>query len=460
MPSDVLARPFFRAYALLWRVGLRLLRRNRRLADGWDERTGAETSGFRADLWLQAASGGEARIALSVCGSLPSDAAMSILVSTWTRQGRDLVEKAIPGLRASHPHLDIAVRFAPFDRPDIALAALKEASPRLVVLLETELWPGLLAGCRSLGIPVHIINGRITGGTVRLGKLLSGVMRAIAPERVLAVSEADAQRFAGVLGHDSEVMPNIKFDLAAARPLPDSAARLPVSFGGPVFLFASLRHSDETRISGHLHLIRRHFPDAAVVIVPRHLHRVRPWMERLEDLGLRPVLLSGLGDSSEMPEGAALVWDRFGDLPGLYAEATAVFVGGSFGQGGQNFLEALSAGVVPCIGPSASSFLWAMSASGSLPSLEEAGLLHVRKTPKAVVETMLMQAGADISAFAGRGLVSGILCRMSPGCASPLAPAMPKDEVRAGFDSWLEPRRGGSALAARVIMERLGRHAG
>lgn len=457
MSSGIFSRPFFRFYAFLWNAALPLLRRNRRLADGWEERIGAGRTEFKADLWIQAASGGEARLAVSVCGSLPPDAGLRILVSTWTRQGRDVIEKALPGLAVSRPGLEIAVRFAPFDRPDIARAALENAAPRLVVLLETELWPGLLGACRSLGIPVQVINGRITGATARLGRILPGVMRAIAPERVLAVSEAEARRFSGVLGSAPEVMPNIKFDLAEARRIPGPESRLPVEFEGPVFLFASTRHTDETRISGHLHLIRRHFPGAAAVIVPRHLHRVRPWQERLEDLGLRPLLLSELGEASRIPASATLVWDRFGDLPALYGKAAAVFVGGSFGQGGQNFLEALSAGIVPCIGPSASNFLWAMDRSGGLPSLEEAGLLHVLKTPKAVVETMLMQAGADRSAFEEGGLFSGVLRRMLSCRTDAVSKALPKEDVMGLFEAWLEPRKGGSALASRVIMERLAR---
>jgi len=196
---------------------------------------------------------------------------------------------------------------------------------------------------------------------------------------------------------------------------------------------------------------------AAAVIVPRHLHRVRPWQERLEDLGLRPLLLSELGEASRIPASATLVWDRFGDLPALYGKAAAVFVGGSFGQGGQNFLEALSAGIVPCIGPSASNFLWAMDRSGGLPSLEEAGLLHVLKTPKAVVETMLMQAGADRSAFEEGGLFSGVLRRMLSCRTDAVSKALPKEDVMGLFEAWLEPRKGGSALASRVIMERLAR---
>ena len=123
-----------------------------------------------------------------------------------------------------------------------------------------------------------------------------------------------------------------------------------------------------------------------------------------------------------------LIWDRFGDLPQLYAAARAVFVGGSFGQGGQNFLEALSAGRIPCIGPSAHNFLWAMGTGDpSMPSLEQAGLLRVAHTPKDVIDIMLEQASSTYD----------------------------RKLVRERFREWLAPRQGGAAGTARDIEETL-----
>ena len=109
MASSVFSRPFFFFYSLLWRAALPFLKKSRRLADGWPERLIPEdwlapdfpsVSGeHTVDIWLQAASGGEARLAVSVCRSLSKDKPLRVLVATWTRQGRDVIEKAIPALK-------------------------------------------------------------------------------------------------------------------------------------------------------------------------------------------------------------------------------------------------------------------------------------------------------------------------------------------------------------------------
>jgi 3-deoxy-D-manno-octulosonic-acid transferase len=148
MASSVFSRPFFFFCGLLWRAALPFLKRSRRLADGWQERLvpaqwlepdfTPDAEGHAVDIWLQAASGGEARLAISVCRSLSKDKPLRVLVATWTRQGHDVIEKAIPSLKESHPQLALTVRFAPFDRPDIARRALALAKPRLVALLEIK----------------------------------------------------------------------------------------------------------------------------------------------------------------------------------------------------------------------------------------------------------------------------------------------------------------------------------
>lgn len=439
MSAPILSRPFFRIYGLLWKLAGPFLKKSRRLADGWQERHAPEgwlssdfpsqEGGHAVDVWLQAASGGEARLAVSVCQSLDASLPLRVLVVTWTRQGRDVVEKALPSLAESHPRLRIAVRFAPFDHPAIVARAMEQASPRLVALLETELWPGLLAVCRGKDIPVCVVNGRITSSTIRFGKLLPSLMADIAPSSVHAISEKDRLAFASIFPCRTEVMPNIKFDLAALGLSALPAKRNGIfGVGGPVFLFASVRTHEETRLPSHLSRIREAMPEASVVIVPRHLHRVDAWRSLLDDLGLRPILLSQLGRGQTVPKGQVLVWDRFGDLPQLYASARAVFVGGSFGQGGQNFLEALSAGRIPCIGPSADNFLWAMgSDTPEMPTLEEAGLLRVAQTPAEVIDIMLEQAAVKKD----------------------------REALRESFRLWLGPRLGGSARAARLLEAQL-----
>ena len=109
----------------------------------------------------------------------------------------------------------------------------------------------------------------------------------------------------------------------------------------------------------------------------------------------------------------------------MFREMFLAFVGGSFGQGGQNFLESLAAGRVPCIGPSASNFLWAMSREGNHPSLEQSGLLCSAPTPREVIDVMLRQAEAP----------------------------RPRNDVRKDFQDWLSPRLGGSLLTASILEE-------
>ena len=436
MPASLFSRPFFRFYRALWTAAHPLLRRNRRLADGWKERLAPPDwlspefslkNGHAVDVWIQAASGGEARIAVEICRNFSPASDLRVLVTTWTRQGRDVLEKALDKLKADHPRLSILVRFAPFDHPDIVRRALAMASPRMMVLLETELWPGLLAACREKNIPVHVFNGRINSSTVHFGRLLSSLMAEISPVAVHAISRYDKQAFSSVFPCPVDMMPNIKFDLAAqALEIPLCAQSEFFRSEGPVFLFASVRQCEETRIPGQLSRLYRAVPNASVIIVPRHLHRVPYWKSVLEDLALMPVLVSNLAPGDTIPRRHTLLWDRFGDLPQLYASAQAVFVGGSFGQGGQNFLEALSAGRIPCIGPSAHNFVWAMGLGDpSMPSLKDAGLLRVAHTPKDVISIMLEQA----------------------------ASVPDRADVRKTFKAWLTPRCGGAGFTARALEE-------
>jgi 3-deoxy-D-manno-octulosonic-acid transferase len=444
MSSSVFSRPFFLFYRLVWRLARPLLKRSKRLADGWQERfvpadwlepdlpaSDTDAAEHPADIWLQAASGGEARLAVAVCRALSRERAFRVLIATWTRQGRDVVEKALPSLAQSHPLLRVAVRFAPFDQPDVALRAVRLARPRVLALLETELWPSLMAACREENVPVFVLNGRINASTVRFGRVFASFMRDVAPRRVCAIAERDRQGFASIFGCPTEVMPNIKFDLAAELlDAPLSEASQSFVPGGPVFLFASVRDCEETRLPEHFSRILKAEPEARIVIVPRHLHRVEEWKKRLGERGFDALLVTKTAPGQPVPRGCVLIWDRFGDLPGLYAAAQAVFVGGSFGMGGQNFLESLAAGRVPCICPSAENFLWAMD-SGGLPSLEESGLLRVAPTPEAVMDAMLELA------------------------SSPL----PREAVRERFRAWLEPRLGTSARCAALLEQAAQEHA-
>ena len=460
---------FLKAYGMLWRVLIPFLRRNKRLADGWEERRvpvdwlahvpWAMRERRGCDVWLQAASGGEARLALAVLEALPErasgtgarDNAWRVLLITWTRQGRDVLEAGVARIGALRRDMLCAVRFAPLDEPATALRALELAEPRVLALLETELWPGLMAACRETGVPLAVLNGRMTNTSYECYRVLRNVLRDMPPRRVLAMCGEDLSRFCGIFDGAGnppcrlELIPNIKFDLAlhtldracqsAAEPLPEMACggNLRLLFGtAPLALFASTREQEENRLCPRILELRRKNPACVIVLAPRHMHRVEAWRSRFYDLGIPCVLASSLNADapceSLAPE-AVVLWDRFGDLPHLYAAADAVYVGGGFGQGGQNFLEALAGGVVPCVGPRLGNFLWALG-DDCPPALAEAGLLRICRRLVDVRDYML----------------AGTRARRTEG---------EREAVRARFRTWLEMRTGGSRRTAQVLAQML-----
>ncbi len=134
-------------YGLVWRGARPLLRRHRRLNDAFDQRLvpsdWAPSGGV--DLWIQAASGGEALLARRLLEELARRGApLRVLCTSCTRQGLETLEAARNRAAEHAPHIQVFVRFFPLDEPALMRRALALAAPRLLVLLETELWPGLL----------------------------------------------------------------------------------------------------------------------------------------------------------------------------------------------------------------------------------------------------------------------------------------------------------------------------
>jgi 3-deoxy-D-manno-octulosonic-acid transferase len=421
---------FFRAYSVLWRLARPFLRRGGRLADGWKEREVPPGWCEPVDIWIHAASGGEARLAISLLEQFSPRPGLRALLTAWTRQGRDMLERGAASLEETRPWLRTFVRFAPLDEPSVVRRAMEQAGPRLLVLLETEIWPGLLGACAERGVPAHIVNARMTRVSYELYRLLPPGLLNLPLAGIHAVSREDALRFSRLFGEKGaaagavSVLPNVKFgQAAAAAAAPPDQGLLPLFRGAsPVFLFASVRQQEETRLAPLFPRLLRDFPGAVLVVAPRHIHRVKPWLERLADMGLNPLPSSALGEDRAAVPGGSVIWDRFGDLPRLYAVADAVFVGGSLKGGGQNFLEAPAAGVVPCVGPSLDNFRWALG-EDQPPSLADAGLLTVCPSVRSLRE------------------------KLAAAAASP----PDRGQIRRLFQAWLSPRAGGAAGIVRLL---------
>jgi len=356
------ARLMLGLYGLAWRAALPGLWRNKRLREGWAQRTLAQGPPPKADVWVQAASGGEAYLAWELLAKLSrreTAAPLTVLCTTFTSQGLGILERAKEALA---PRIAVVPAYVPFDLPGRMDRALAAVAPRAVVLLETELWPGLLAACGKRGVPALALNARMTAKSLRGYMRMPGFWRAFAPSRVLAVSPDDAARFARLYpGTDVGQMSNIKFDrldFTPAAPKPELAALLPQNASGdaPFIVLGSVRRQEEAPALDIIKGLRERLPGAVIGLFPRHMERVGAWREALAKAAV-PFALRSAGAPAK--PGTVMVWDAFGELGHAFALARACFIGGSLADlGGQNFLEPLAHGVTPVIGPSWSNFAW------------------------------------------------------------------------------------------------------
>jgi 3-deoxy-D-manno-octulosonic-acid transferase len=255
-----------------------------------------------------------------------------------------------------------------------------------MVLLESEIWPGLLRALKSRHCSIIIVNGRITDRSLRRYRLWPSIWQTLRPDKILAVSPADADRFGKLFGPDKvEIMANIKFDRTA--PLESGTgdhnrlkAILPP--GIPFVVLASVRRAEESKVSQIIDEIIHIRPQTVIGLFPRHIQRLAFWQDALTRMAIPWTLRSSTYDV--VPAGTVVLWDTFGELVPAYRLAQSAFVGGSLAPlGGQNFLEALVSGVVPVIGPSWQNFAWVGQ------EIIEAGLLRIASDCRQVAALIL-----------------------------------------------------------------------
>jgi len=363
-------------YEALWRPAAKILKHNRRLADGYAQRTLQSPLPAPADLWIQAASVGESYLAWELLKHLQPPHPIRVLLTTNTVQGRLILEKVVANCAGNSSKVSARVGYFPFDRPSWMHRVVESVRPRLAVLLETELWPGHLYALKRFGSRVLIVNGRMSTASLRGYRLWAPLWSRLAPDRILAVSSTDAQRFAAVFPRSRvEVVSNIKFDRLQFDSDQDGTAN-PVAelFDDrtPVVVLGSIRQEEEPSIQRLLLALHARHPECIICLFPRHQPRQSAWVEFLRRNGLSWTLRSKIEES--VPAGGVIVWDTFGELAHAYRIARAAFVGGSLAPlGGQNFLEPLVSGLRPVIGPWWESFHWVGT------EIVESGLVRVAR---------------------------------------------------------------------------------
>lgn len=352
-----------RAYDALWRLLPPLLKRNARLREGFAQRM-LQTPLPHAALWLHAASAGESYLAESIAQALvpfvPEGARLHILATTNTRQGHDILTRAGERLTGSGAPVALFAAYCPFDRPSLIRAAMTAVNPTVVTLLETELWPGLMASAKEHGATLVVANARMSPRTLARSLPLAGLLRPFGPHEVLAISNRDANRYAALFpGTAVTVTSNIKFDQLRLDAPPEPSQTLSAFLPGDAefVVFGSVREPEEAAVTTAMAALLDERPQAVIGLFPRHMERLRAWEKRLQAAGLRFRAKTAL-DGPAAP-GSIILWDAFGELRDAYSLARAAFLGGSLAPlGGQNFLEPLAAGTPAVIGPHWKNFAW------------------------------------------------------------------------------------------------------
>ena len=382
----------FSLYDLCWKAAIPFLKKNSRIADGFQSRMLSCGPVPEARIWIQSASAGEAFLTWEILKHLDITDPLTILLTTGTRQGMDTLEKAAEDMHATRPGMTIHTSFFPFDRPGLMEKAVSRIRPELMILVELEVWPGLLRALKNHGCRTLVLNGRLTDKSLNRYLIWPALWQDLAPDKICAISETDARRFKTLFpGCQVRVVPNIKFDRLPRdtdQEASDGENPLTALFNTnqPIIVLGSVRQEEEDMVEKIIEMLHSHIPDGLIFLFPRHMHRIDHWSKRLTAMGLSWTLRSGIKTSVSR----VILWDAFGELAHAYRMADAAFVGGSLAPlGGQNFLEALASGVIPVSGPSWDNFSWVGQ------DIVKKGLLDIGENWKQVADKLLNHASGD-----------------------------------------------------------------
>lgn len=341
----VAATPLFAAH--LWSRGRRQPAYRAHWRERWalygpqDLPPAAEASA--GTLWLHAVSLGETRAAAPLVDALRG---------RWPRHRLLLTQTTPTGRDAAHELADAAtsVAYLPYDYPYAVRRFLDRSRPSVGLLMETELWPNLLVEARARGVPVALVNGRLSQRSFERMRRAGALVRETTGALAVAAmqTEADAARMQALGAARVAVTGNLKFDIDPPAALLARGRGWRAGFARPrVLVAASTRDGEEALLLGALAAR----PDAGrlLVLVPRHPQRFDEVGRLAGEAGLRVARRS----ATERPGTDVDVWlgDSMGELPAYYAAGDVAFVGGSLlPHGGQNLIEACACGVPVLLG--------------------------------------------------------------------------------------------------------------
>ena len=340
------------SYLLLLPYALYFLLRgtgNRRYWHKLGERFGLGYVRLEGSIWVHAVSVGEVVAATPLIRALRSAYPdRPLLVTTVTPTGAAQVAATFGN--------DVDHAYIPFENPDAINRFFANKKPLIAMIMETEIWPNLYHGCGVRQIPLVLISARISPKSVKNYRRLLPLFRDTLSHGIIiaAQTESDAERFLslGASPERTRVTGNIKFDID----LPDSinadgqALKAALFPDRPVWIAASTHEGEEVQVLHAHREVLKTYPDALLILVPRHPERFRSVEELVDKEGFAQTLRSR--HSLVGADCQVFLGDTMGEVPLFYAASDVAFVGGSLVPiGGHNLLEPAAVGAPMISGP-------------------------------------------------------------------------------------------------------------
>ena len=420
-------------YSLAWWLALPLVlgrlwwrgRKEPGYRGHWAERLGfygaRPASAPPLAIWVHAVSVGETRAAEPLIDALlAAYPDCRIILTHMTPTGR-ATGQALFGRHGAR----LVQSYLPYDTGWMVGRFITHFAPRICILMETEVWPNLIAVCGRRGVPVALVNARLSqrslGKAQRLGQLMAQAARGIT--LVAAQTGADAARVRALGVERVTITGSITFDVVPPPAALATGAALRERFGGrPVLLCASTREGEETLILEAFQRSKSLPADLLLVIVPRHPQRFDEVAGLIAARGIRGARRSVLArDKAALPaEAQVLLGDSMGEMFAYYAACDCAFVGGSLlPLGGQNLIEPCALGKPVLIGPHTFNFALVTEeamAAGAAALVADADALMLQAGALLRAPHKLAQMGGQALAFASlhRGATPRTVAALRP----------------------------------------------
>jgi 3-deoxy-D-manno-octulosonic-acid transferase len=313
---------------------------------------------LREVIWIHAVSVGEVLAATRLVAELSATLGDEwvVVVSTTTATGQMLAQERLGTAR---------VFFYPLDIGWAVRAYLKVLQPRMLVLMESELWPRMLVECGRTGVPVAVVNARVSDRSFARGMRVRAIWgRALRRVTLfLAQSGEDARRLVamGAREESMRVAGNLKYDVRAPKQsrvvelIREAVRDRPVVVAGSTA--GSGEDEEERALMLHWPSVLKAIPEAVLVVAPRHPERFAAVYSVMKEHGTVRATELLAGTAGPVVQGGNILLDTIGDLSAVYGMAQVAFVGGSLvRKGGHNPLEAAQFGVPVMMGPSYENF--------------------------------------------------------------------------------------------------------